>query len=265
MMTGLRDVPGAARRDEGAGQRFRRRAAAGGEQAVGAEHEHDQQQHEGEQVAVGRAEQPDAERLRQPQQHRAADRAGHVAHAADHLGDDALERRREAHRGVDMVVIHADQQAGQAAQPGRDGEHGPVHRIGVDAHLAGGLAILRGGADGPAEPREAQEREQRGGTDQPGAGDQQIECADGAGADLNAPVRQRIGQRAGVGREDELDVWSSAKEMPIVASSGAIRAELASGAGRSARSARRAARCRASRSASSPAAACAGRWRRSSR
>ena len=67
------------------------RLARAAEDAVRPQHEDHDQNHEGEQVAVARAERRDAVALDQAEQQAADDRARHVAHAADHLRHDALQ------------------------------------------------------------------------------------------------------------------------------------------------------------------------------
>ena len=194
-----------AGRDEGPGHRLGRRLALAGEQSVGPQDQDDDQQDEGEEVAIARAEQGDAVALDEAQQDAARDGAGHVAHAADDLGDDALQGRLEAHRRVDVVVIHADQQAAHRAQARGDGEHRAVHGVDVDAHLLRGVAVLRRGAHRPAQPREAQEKEQQSGAGDADEGDHEVERADRARTDLEAIIQQRAGQGARIGRESELD------------------------------------------------------------
>jgi hypothetical protein len=184
-----RHVPGLARRDERARQRLGRQRALAAEEAVRLPHQDDQQQREGEQVAVRRAEDRHAVALDQPQQQAADDGARHIAHAADHGGHHALERRLEAHRRADVVVVHAHQQAREPAQRGGDGEHRLVHAVDVHAHLLRRVAVLRGGAHGPAELRETQEHEQHRRARDADARDQQVERADGAGADLAGASR----------------------------------------------------------------------------
>ena len=198
-----RNAHRAARRDERAGQRLGRRLPCAGEQAVRPQHEHDDQQQEREQIAVAGAEHGDAVALDQSEQQAADHRAGHIAGAADDFGDDALERRLQAHRGVDLVVVHADQQAGDAAKRSRNAEHRLIDAVDVDAHLHRGVAVLRGGADGPAELAVAQEHEQQQRAGDADASDQQIERADRAAADLESHIRQLARQRARIGREGQ--------------------------------------------------------------
>ena len=156
-----RNAHRAARRNERAGQRLRRRLPRAREQAVRPQHQHDDQQQEREQIAVAGAEHRDAVALDQSQQQAADHRARHVAGAADDFGDDALQRRLQAHRGVDLVVVHADQQAGDAAERSRNAEHRLIDAVDVDAHLHRGVAVLRGRAHRPAELAVAQEHEQQ--------------------------------------------------------------------------------------------------------
>jgi hypothetical protein len=111
----------------------------------------------GEQIAVAGAERRDAVALCQAEQQAAGDGAGYIAHAADHLRDDPLQPGVEPHAGIDRVVIHADQEAADAAERGRDREYRAVHFVDVDAALLRGVAIQRGCPHRPAELGEAQE------------------------------------------------------------------------------------------------------------
>ena len=191
-----RHANGRARRDEGAGERLGRQGAAAAEDAVRLEHEDQDHHHEGEQVAVARAERRDAVALDQAEQQAAGDRARHVAHAADHLRDDALQAGLKAHVGVDRVVIHADEKAGHAAERRRDREHRAVHAVDVDAALLRGVAVERGRPHRPAELGEAQEDDRAAARwSKPDAGDQNVERPDGAAADLDAPVGQLAAAR----------------------------------------------------------------------
>lgn len=174
-----------------------------GEQAVWPQHEHDDQQQEREQIAVAGAEHGDAVALDQSEQQASDHRTRHIAGTADDFGDDALERRLQAHRGVDLVVVHADQQAGNAAERSRNAEHGLIDAIDVDAHLHRGVAVLRGGTHGPAELAVAQEHEQQQRAGEADAGDEEIERSDRAAADLEADIRQLARQRARIGREGQ--------------------------------------------------------------
>src|SRR5579883_171865 len=200
-----RQANGPARRDEGADQGLAldRRAAA--EQAIGQPEEKSDQQHEGEEIAVRGAEQRDAVALGQAEQQAADDRARHIADAADHLRDHPFQGRLKAHRRIDVVVIHADQQAAEAAQRGGDGEDGAVDRVDIDAHLLRRLAILGGGAHGEAELGETQEDIEQGRAGEADRGDQNVHRADRAVADGEPPVGQIARHGARIGREDELD------------------------------------------------------------
>ena len=124
--------------------------------------------------------------------------------AADYDGDNALKGRLKAHRGVDMVVVHADQQPADAAERGGDGEHRTVDAIDVNAHLPRRIAILRSRAHRVAEFGEAQEAVQQRGAAQADAGDEDVHRPDRAAANRDAPIRQIDGQRARIGRGDEL-------------------------------------------------------------
>ena len=110
----------------------------------------------------------------------------------------------EAHVGIDRVVIHADEKARDAAERGRDGEHRAVDPVHVDAALLRGIAIERGCPHRPAELGKAQEQIQRERADEADAGDQDIERADRAAADLDAPLRELQRHAARIGREQKL-------------------------------------------------------------
>ena len=101
--------------------------------------------------------------------------------------------------GVDLVVVHADQHAGQATERRGNRKHGLVHRIGIHAHLSCGVAIECRGSHRPAQLGKPQETPQHRGSSDPDAGDQQIERSDRAAAHLKPPMRQRIGQGARIG------------------------------------------------------------------
>ena len=189
---------------EGAGHGLGRQLAAALEDPVRPPHQHRDQHDEREQVAVAGAEQGDAVALDQAQDQAAADRARDVAHAADHQRHHALEHGLEAHVRVDVVVVHADQQAGDAAQRRGDREHAHVHQIDVDAHLLGRVAVLGGRARRPAELGEAQEHVEQAGADDADRGDHEVERADRAAADGEAPVGQLARQGTGVGRIDQV-------------------------------------------------------------
>ena len=103
-----------------------------------------------------------------------------------------------------MIVIHADQEPADAAERRSDGEDGAVDRVDVDAHLLRRLAILRGRAHREAELGEAQKDVKQRRADNADAGDQNVHCADRAAADREAPIRHVAGNRARIGREDEL-------------------------------------------------------------
>ncbi len=89
---------------------------AGAEQTVRKPYEEDDQEDEGEEVAVGRAEKGDAIAFGETENRAAEDRAGDIADAANHLRDNPLERRLEAHGWIDVVVIHAHKQSPEAAE-----------------------------------------------------------------------------------------------------------------------------------------------------
>ncbi|MDR8804531.1 hypothetical protein FEP89_05287 [Burkholderia multivorans] len=190
--------------EEGARHRLGRQRAVRAEQAVRPPDEEHDQQPEREQVAIARAEQRDAVAFDEPEQQAPRDRARHVAEAADQQRDDALQRRLEAHRRIDAVVVHADQQPAHAAERTCDRKHRLIHAVDVDAHLQRRVAILRRRAHGPAEPREAQEAVQQCGRRDTDAGDQQIERPERGAAEPQMPVGQRRRHRARIRAECEL-------------------------------------------------------------
>ena len=67
-------------------------------------------------------------------------------------------------------------------------EHRAVHAIDIDAALLRGVAVECGRPHRPAELGEAQEDVEQQRAGKPDAGDQQVERADGAAADLDAPA-----------------------------------------------------------------------------
>ncbi len=73
-------------------------------------------------------------------------RTGDVAHAANYLRYHAFQCRLEAHRGIDMVVVRPDEQAGQPAERDRRwrtrfGSHARFH-----PHLSRRVAVECGRA-----------------------------------------------------------------------------------------------------------------------
>ena len=93
---------------------------------------------------------------------------------------------------------------GQTAERGGDGEHGPVHRVGVHAHLTGRVPVLRGGPHGPSKLGEAQEGPQHAAAQLADAGDQQVQRPDRSCPHLQPPARQGGGQRPRVRGEQDL-------------------------------------------------------------
>ena len=126
-------------------------------------------------------------------------------------------------------VEDADQKAAQSAQRRGDGKRRGIHLVRIQPHLHGGFTVLRRGAHRPAMLAEAKEAEQYCGAGQANAGDQDVECPDGAAADLPAPIWARRFAGRGSGLPRICISWSSTRPMPMVASRGAMRAVPANG------------------------------------
>jgi hypothetical protein len=94
----------------------------------------------------------DAERLDLGDEHSGQVSTGDRAHAADHDDHESVADHGEVHQQVGRLA--RDLQC--AAEPGEEGaerEHGGEQDSLVDAERADHLAVLRGGAHQPAEPR----------------------------------------------------------------------------------------------------------------
>ena len=145
-----------------------------------------------------------AEGLRQCQHDPTDQRAPHRAGAADHRGLEGEEQLRRAGIGVEGAT-HAEGGAGEADCEQSDCRRNGRRHARVDADESGGVGVFRGGPDGAAIAREAQEELQATEHD-----DGEDEGADGELADIDvtgqrdrvvAQGADEIAQRAGVGAE----------------------------------------------------------------
>ena len=114
-----RDANRTGRRKEGASQGLGMHTASS-EYAIGLQHQRADQQDEGEEVAISRAEERDPVAFRKTEDEAPENRARHVSDAADHSRDDALQHGVEAHAGIeDVVVVHPDQKAASSPRAPR--------------------------------------------------------------------------------------------------------------------------------------------------
>src|SRR5262245_42210213 len=101
-----------------------------------------------------------------------------VGSPADRGGGEALQAGLGSDRPVDVRVVHADQDAADAGQAGRDREGQRLDDAGVDAHLPGRVAVLGGRPDRPAEAVALEEEPERGDAQDRDGQDREVEPAE---------------------------------------------------------------------------------------
>ena len=129
-------------------------------EAARTDQQHDDQEHEGNDVLVDRGDEQDGEGLDHADEKTAEDRAGDVAEAADDTGRPALQADHVGHGQADGEQRDgqdADDAADDAAQAGRNIDAA----VDVDAHDGSSRLVLRNAAHGLAGLCELQEHLKR--------------------------------------------------------------------------------------------------------
>ena len=104
---------------------------------------------------------------------------GDGAHAADHHHHEGVAQHRQVHREVGRLAGQL-QRAAEAGERRAAGEHEREEQGLVDAERADHLAVLRGGADQPAEARLGQNEVQADQHDRPGDDQEQVVAREAA-------------------------------------------------------------------------------------
>src|SRR6185369_789832 len=123
------------------------------EQAGRAHEQDDDEEREGDAVAVGRERVPRDVLLGEAEREAAHHGAGHVADAAEDRGDEGLEAERQAHERVHLRARAGEEQRGGGGEGAPEREGVGDDAVHVDAHEPGHLRVERHGAHRGAELR----------------------------------------------------------------------------------------------------------------
>src|ERR1019366_5076204 len=165
------------------------------EQSGGFEQQNQNQNREGDAIAVVRhAGNAARESFQQAQNQSANRRARQVADAAQHGGEERLQGGLHAHGGVNARVVHREQNAARACERGAEAEGERDDGVDVHTHERGGGFVEGDGAHGGSHPGFLHDEPQRHKQQRGGHEDDHLVHADDEAAEIPSRGWNEIGE-----------------------------------------------------------------------